>query len=139
MRSRFAMSCFIIMGVLAFSAACISPLTPTPEGRLPTRTPEALQPTRTESEPGLPTRLPGPTATEESGTGIIAGNLSYPSEWIPALRVVAFDANTMAVAAMLDTQEHDSFYTLTLPVGAYFVVAYTVDGMLAGGYSQFVP
>lgn len=139
MRSRFAMSCFIIMGVLAFSAACISPLTPTPGGRPPTRTPEALQPTRTESGPGLPTRLPGPTATEESGTGMIAGDLSYPSEWIPALRVVAFDANTMVVAAMLDTQEHDSVYTLSLPVGAYYVVAYTMDGMLAGGYTQSVP
>jgi len=139
MRSRFALSCLIIIGVLAFSAACISPLTPPPGESRPTRTPEAQQPTSTESEPGLPTRLPGPTETEASGTGMIAGNLSYPSEWIPALRVVAFDANTMVAAATLDTQEHDSFYTLTLPVGAYYVVTYTMDGMLAGGYTQSVP
>jgi hypothetical protein len=70
---------------------------------------------------------------------MIAGHLSYPSEWIPPLRVVAFDVNTMVAVETLDTLENDSFYTLTLPVGTYYVVAYTMDGALAGGYSQAVP
>ena len=143
MRSRIALSTFVITGVLALSVACLALPTPSPGERPPTQTPPGGP------GPNLGTRIPLPTATEDSGpgpgrptialgTGMIAGNLSYPSEYIPALRVVAFNANTMVAAATLDTQENDSFYTMTLPVGTYNVVAYTMDGLLAAGYSQAV-
>jgi hypothetical protein len=125
MRSRIALSSFVIVGVLALSAACIL---------LPTPPPGERPPVPTATEDSQPTRRP----TLDPGTGMISGHLSYPSEWIPPLRVVAFDFNTMIEAGSVDTQENDSFYTLTLPAGTYYVVAYTMDGALAGGYSQAV-
>lgn len=133
MKSKFALAILIIAAMLTFSGTCLPPLTP-PPGDGPQ---EPRRPTATEEQQGLPTRRPLPTVTE-SATGMIAGNLSYPSEWIPPLRVVAFDTVTMVAEATLDTQENDSFYTMTLPVGTYYVVAYTMDGALAAGYSQAV-
>ncbi len=161
MRTKTVVLWFVIAGMMALSAACIPGLTPPPGERPPTRTqpsgpgpggftPKPPQATSTGTGPNIATRIPRPTATEESGsglpgrptaalgTGMIAGSLSYPSEYIPALRVVAFNAGTMVMAAHLDTQENDSFYTMSLPVGTYYVVAYTMDGMLEAGYSQAV-
>jgi hypothetical protein len=71
--------------------------------------------------------------------GAITGNLSYPSEGIPPLKVVAFDAESQAPVAMVDTEAGQSTYSLSLPIGAYYVVAYTLDGQLAGGYTFAVP
>jgi hypothetical protein len=91
--------------------------------------------------PGAPGELPGVsplvpgdgTAAETEGT--ITGNLSYPSEGIPTLKVVAFDANTRAPIASVETEAGRSTYSLSVPIGAYYVVAYTRDGRLAGGYT----
>jgi hypothetical protein len=137
MKSKFALGILIITAMLTFSGTCIPPLTPPPGDDSPARSPEPRLPTATQDQQSLPTRMPLPTVTE-SATGMIAGNLSYPSEWIPPLRVVAFDSATMAVEAFVDTQENDSFYTISLPVGTYYVVAYTMDGGLGAGYSQAV-
>lgn len=144
MRARIALSSFVIIGVLVLTAACFAFPTPPPDERPPTHTPPSGP------GPDLETRIPLATATEEpglrpttsptidAGTGMITGHLSYPSEWIPPLRVVAFDVNTITATGSVDTQENDSSYTLALPVGTYYVVAYTMDGALAGGYSQAV-
>ncbi len=75
--------------------------------------------------------------------GAITGRLSYPSEFIPPERVVAFrleDGETYGI----DTQMNQGEYTLPLPAGTYHVVAYVRDneGKLtgyAGGYTQAVP
>jgi hypothetical protein len=160
MRNRYGMLCCLIAGILVMMTACSIQLPDfsSPSERPPTRTrqpvgeqntPRPPRPTDTQAGPDSPTRPPRPTATESQGpmlrptqspsTGMIAGDLSYPSEWIPPLRVVAFDVNTMVAAGSLDTQENDSFYTLSLPVGTYYVVAYTMDGLLAGGYTEAVP
>jgi hypothetical protein len=134
MRANKALSITLVAAALVVGMAC-----------------DVLRPPNTPAGPGAPTRSLLPTATQDPGqeppqrpplepqTGMIAGSLSYPSEWIPPLRVVAFDAATMAAAGSVDTQENDSFYTIELPVGTYYVVAYTMDGMLSGGYSQAVP
>jgi hypothetical protein len=94
--------------------------------------------------PGLPGEFPGesPLATEvEPATeteGNITGNLSYPSEGIPPLKVVAFDAESQTPIATVETEAGQSTYSLSVPIGAYYVVAYTHDGQLAGGYTLAV-
>jgi hypothetical protein len=82
-----------------------------------------------------------PTFTPVGGlSGSIAGQLSYPSEFIPSMAIVAY----VAGGSPLDyyyviTTEGSSTYQLdNLPPGNYYVVAYVGAG-LAGGYSQAVP
>lgn len=72
-------------------------------------------------------------------TGSIVGNLSYPSDHIPPLRIYAFDAATLKPVASVDTAVNLGTYELHVPAGTYYVVAFTLDGKLAGGYSQMVP
>jgi hypothetical protein len=90
-----------------------------------------------ESDGALPTLPPLPD--ELTGEGAtIRGSLSYPSEGIPALRVVAFDVLGEEPVAEVQTQPGESSYELTVPGGVYYVVAYTLDGTLAGGYTAAV-
>ncbi|MFN3309801.1 MAG: hypothetical protein ACK44E_11400 [Anaerolineales bacterium] len=71
--------------------------------------------------------------------GSIRGNLSYPSQFIPPLRVVAIQFATQE-AYFVDTVENQTSYQIdNLPPGQYYVIAYTKDGLLAGGYTQMVP
>ncbi len=80
-------------------------------------------------------------ALEETATplpGSIRGNLSYPSEWIPPLRVVAINLDTQVVH-YVDTEENQATYQIdNLPPGTYHVLAYTRDGLFAAGYTQMV-
>lgn len=81
--------------------------------------------------------MPGPAPSAE--TGSITGTLSYPSEYIPPLRVFAFEVGSHNYF-YVDTVENQTTYRIEgLPVGYYQVVAYTMDGRLSGGYSQAVP
>lgn len=87
------------------------------------------------------TRTPTPTITitPTPVPGSVSGALSYPSEFIPPLRVVAFDVNGL-IYRYVDTMENQSAYQITgLPPGVYHVVAYVMDGSYAGGYTQMVP
>lgn len=71
--------------------------------------------------------------------GSIRGNLSYPSEVIPPLKVAAINLSTQA-AYFVDTEENQTSYQIDdLVPGEYYVIAYTKDGLLAGGYTQMVP
>ncbi len=79
---------------------------------------------------------PSPSVPE---FGSIRGNLSYPSQFIPPLRVVAIQLATQE-AYFVDTVENQTSYQIdNLPPGQYHVIAYTKDGLLAGGYTQMVP
>jgi hypothetical protein len=74
--------------------------------------------------------------------GAITGQLSYPSEIIPPMRVVAFRAEDDQTF-FVNTQMNDQTYILPLPPGTYRVVAYVGgaeadETSLAGGYSQMV-
>lgn len=81
--------------------------------------------------------MPGPASTE--GTGSISGSLSYPSEYIPAQRVFAFQVGSENYF-YVDTAENQTSYQIdNLPTGYYKIVAYRMDGKLAGGYTQAVP
>ncbi len=95
----------------------------------------ALAPTPTDTPP------PDPVVVLPE-TGYIAGHLSYPSEFIPPLRVVAWDAADMSYY-FIDTANTGE-YTIELPPGTYYIVAYvrSGDGVpigYAGGYTQAVP
>jgi hypothetical protein len=94
--------------------------------------------------PGMLTNLPATLNAEMEThapvtTGTIRGYLIYPSEFLPAQRIVAFDAATMAFMADVFTVDGQSEYELVVPVGDYYIVAYLPDGSLSAGYSQAVP
>jgi hypothetical protein len=72
------------------------------------------------------------------GTGSISGSLSYPSEGIPPLLVVAFDINTGFNYWVLTEQNQQTYQIDNLPVGVYHVFAYLLpDGSFVGAYDQF--
>ena len=98
------------------------------ESVLPSSTPTST------SEPTVPSLTPVPI----EATGSIAGQLSYPSSFIPAQTVIAYDDN--GYYYYVTTADGQSTYQIdNLPPGNYRVVAYTVDGSLSAGYSQAVP
>jgi hypothetical protein len=91
--------------------------------------------------PLVSTISPIPNIPTVPATGSISGNLSYPSDFIPPLRVVAFIADNPATYFFVDTLLNQSEYTISdLPAGGYHVVSYRIDDpILAGGYTQMVP
>ena len=81
-----------------------------------------------------------PVDPENSDNGSISGNLGYPSEAIPPLRIVAFDTNSDEFF-YTDTVLNQTEFQLTgIPAGTYQVVAYLLEdeNHMSGGYSFFV-
>ena len=85
-----------------------------------------------------PTHTPNAPKKFTPHPGGIGGLLSYPSNFIPALRIVVFHAAGMTFAADTVTNPGDVKYTMSIPAGTYYVVAYTLDGGLAAGYTEAV-
>lgn len=112
-------------------------VTPPPAMPVPGETQAPFEP-----PPDFPvTELPVPPQTNpQAQFGSISGRLMYPSEMIPAQRVVAFDAQSNFFY-FVDTAENQSFYRIeNLPPGVYTVVAYVIgQAGLSGGYSRAVP
>jgi hypothetical protein len=139
----------IIIIVLAAILAACQPITIIIGQSTPTATQEAVGPTQpTDTEPNpVPTETTAPTSEPSPSlapaTGSIQGNLGYPSEVIPELRIVAFLYGTDTFYT-LDTEFNQTCYQLDgLPEGNYHVVAYTRGGEsfpagLAGGFTQAV-
>ncbi len=117
----------IVAQTLAALTAQVPPTAPPPTSAPPT------------ARPPTPTAPPPPPAT-----GSIAGSLSYPSEFIPPLRVVAFNVAT-GQAYYVDTAENQGTFQIdNLPPGTYHVVAYVLGGTglpagFGGGYTRAVP
>jgi hypothetical protein len=99
-----------------------------------------------ENYPSMPAYDP----QQQSGSGIaapvvvqsgsIAGQLSYPSSFIPSMVVVAFEANGSNYRYVITNQNSTTYQIDDLPPGSYYVVAYPVDSpTYPGGYSQAVP
>jgi hypothetical protein len=83
-----------------------------------------------------------PTFTPQGGlSGSIAGQLSYPSEFIPAQAIVAYVAggSPQDYYYMITAEGTSSYQLDNLPPGNYYVVAYVMNGGLSAGYSQAVP
>ena len=106
--------------------------------------------------PLTPTESSQPQATFTSSPvgATITGKLSYPSEFVPPMRVVAFSL-TDKKAYFVDTAKDQGQFSLTVPAGTYYVVAYPYEGTAGqsgeassytlgggpygGGYTQMVP
>ncbi len=86
------------------------------------------------------TQVP-PASDAPSGT--ISGKLSFPSDHIPPLEIIAFSYKDGAVTSdwyLIDTELNQMTYEMKgLPVGTYVIVAYTNDRRFSAGYSQAVP
>lgn len=80
---------------------------------------------------GIPTFTP-------IASGSIAGNLSYPSNFIPSQVVVAFAVNSQSYYYVITNENQNTYQIDNLPPGNYYVVAYLQDGSLSAGYSQAV-
>ena len=71
-------------------------------------------------------------------TGLVTGKLEYPSEFIPPLRVVAFNLDNRTYF-WVDTAQNQQYYEVKgLTPGDYTVVAYYRNTNMAGGYTTFV-
>jgi len=88
-----------------------------------------------------PTAVP-PTATPQVRNGALSGSLSYPSEAIPALRIVAMNPLT-GVYYWQNTVAGQSFYRFTdLQPASYYVLAYLIANpskTFFAAYSEAVP
>lgn len=81
--------------------------------------------------------------------GTVTGKLSFPSSFIPAMRI-AFFSLTDGSVSYADTDMNQGTYSMDLPAGSYHVIAYPYSAGMgkppagspiagaAGGYTQFV-
>jgi hypothetical protein len=135
--SKSKVSISVILLITSLLTACNINVEISSDKPQSTQAPTDTLLTETEEEP--PAALPGG----------INGSLSYPSEFIPPLRVVAFRLENGQPSGEFNfilTSENQSSYQINgLEQGQYWVVAYTIpaDGGipqgLAGGYSLAVP
>jgi hypothetical protein len=101
----------------------------------------------TSSAPATTTIAPSVAATVTPTPaplmGTITGHLSYPSEFIPPLKVVAFEVMNPSNFYFVTTEMNQGEYTLQVPAGTYYIISYVFasdgTGGLPGAYSQFVP
>jgi hypothetical protein len=94
----------------------------------------------TATQASIPTETPNPSATK-AATGSISGALNYPSSYIPAQRVIAFNLKTGYWYWQNTTDGTASYSFEKLPAGSYHVLSYLVANpkTLVAGYSQAVP
>ena len=94
------------------------------------------------------------TITAEPLKATITGKLSYPSEFLPPMRVALFSL-TDKRAYFVDTAKGQGEYSIDVPAGTYYLVSYLYEGTagnrgqvdsytlgggpFAGGYTQMVP
>jgi LysM repeat protein len=78
--------------------------------------------------------IPNP---QSASSGLITGNLSFPSERIPSLTIIATRIdNGVNTYYSVQTAENQSSYALRVDPGVYQVLAYAGD--FAGGYTEYV-
>ena len=104
----------------------------------PTCAPATLVVTATPA--AIPIDTPVPTVTLVP-TGKISGALNYPSSFIPAQRVIAFNINTGYYYWQNTADGTASYVFDKLPAGVYHVLSYLISNpkTLVAGYSQAVP
>jgi hypothetical protein len=98
--------------------------------------------------------LPPTLGPSGNFNAMITGALSYPSEFLPPMRVVAFSL-TDGKAYFVHTAKNQGQFSLKVPAGTYYLVSYPYEGTagetgqvesytlgggpFAGGYTQMVP
>jgi len=103
-----------------------------------------LQALESDKAAGTPQEATPTIEETQPSKGTISGEITYPSEFLPPQRIVAFDVNDMNTHYM--TEVHSGVtYSLELPPGTYYVLAYVIDlealgatPGLSGAYSQAV-
>lgn len=71
--------------------------------------------------------------------GSISGQLSYPSNFIPAMAVVAFDTMSFNYYYVVTNENSSAYKIENIPPGSYYVVAYPLNNpTYPGGYTQAV-
>jgi hypothetical protein len=103
-----------------------------------TQTAMALAPTETQQPTPTFTSTPIEPSITPPQTGSVSGNLSYPSEWIPAQRVIAFEIGTNNYYYIETSEDQRGYQISGLPAGTYHLIAYLLDGDLKAGYTQAV-
>jgi hypothetical protein len=123
--------------------------TPTPEPEKHKATIASLQLTVAAIEQSSATSTPEPTKGQPFPTmikppsGSITGNVSFPSEVLPKMRVVAVNIKTGETFST-DVIDQKSYILSDIPLGTYHVMAYLEDKSNAAsaqgaGYSNAVP
>ena len=106
------------------------------------------------STPTSQETLPSTPEPSSPFDATLTGALSYPSEFLPPMRVVAFSL-TDKKAYFVDTAKNQGQFSLRVPAGTYYLVSYPYEGIVgntgfadsytlgggpfAGGYTQMVP
>jgi hypothetical protein len=104
----------------------------------PTCAPSTLVVAATQASIPTDTPIPSPT---NAATGSLSGALNYPSSYIPAQRVIAFNLKTGYYYWQNTTDGTASYSFEKLPAGIYHVLSYLISNpkTLVAGYSQAVP
>lgn len=92
--------------------------------------------------PDFLTQLPSGFLTPQPAvgqTGSISGLLSYPSEMIPAMMVVATNTLNGTYSYVLTVDYQGDFFIDGLTPGTYTIIAYEMTSGIPGAYSQMVP
>lgn len=93
--------------------------------------PAAAEPAQASATPAAP--------SPSTQTGAIAGELSYPSERIPGMRVCAFELAEATPYCVSTVPGQGEYRIDAIPYGDYLVLAYPQDGDGApGGYTGCV-
>lgn len=88
----------------------------------------------------VPTKEAKLSPTKKNQQGKVEGRLSYPSEMIPELLVVAFNSQDNSEFYYVKTDLNQASYEIELPEGNYYLVSYVLDeeGNYGGGYTEAV-
>jgi hypothetical protein len=78
-----------------------------------------------------------PTINSLPTVGSITGTLSYPSEFLPGLLIIAYRSGTTEYYSISTLDSQGTYQMDNLPSGTYHVVAYYQS--LSAGFSQAVP
>ncbi len=134
---------FILISLLllASSLMCkavtgVPPQRESPWEPIPTGYQATMESMKKTPRPSRPVNESTPAPPAVAGTGSISGHLSFPSELIPPLRVVAINQKT-GKSYFVDTNGNQYTYQINhLPAGTYHVIAYYQS--LSGGYTEAV-
>lgn len=75
---------------------------------------------------------PESTPLPASAVALVSGRLAYPSEYLPPMRVCAVDADDPGRGWCVETTEGTDRYTLRVPAGRWWLLAWPQDTGTAG-------